>query len=64
MGGEETIKAIRKTAANLPVFVASGYADDPIMQDPVKYGFTSRICKPFVIDELAEMLAKYLTNAQ
>jgi CheY-like chemotaxis protein len=44
----------------IPVFVISGYADDPVMRNPLEYGFTASICKPFRKIELAEMLDKYL----
>lgn len=60
MGGEETIEHIRKMGVRVPAFVASGYADDPIMNDPARYGFTASICKPFMRSELAEMLEKHM----
>jgi CheY-like chemotaxis protein len=56
MGGVETVAEIRKLDKQLPVFVASGYADDPVMRSPVEYGFTGSIGKPFTIAELSEML--------
>jgi two-component system, cell cycle sensor histidine kinase and response regulator CckA len=60
MGGKETIIAIRKIDSKIPIFVASGYADDPVMQNPSGFGFTASICKPFTKSELAEMLSNYL----
>ena len=56
MGGEEAIREIRKIFPDIPVFVASGYSQSPIMANPEEYGFTASICKPFMISELAEML--------
>jgi signal transduction histidine kinase/CheY-like chemotaxis protein len=56
MGGVETVAELRKLDKQLPVFVASGYADDPVMRNPVEYGFTGSIGKPFTIAELSEML--------
>jgi PAS domain S-box-containing protein len=56
MGGKETVAEIRKLNKELPVFVASGYADDPVMRNPVEYGFTGSIGKPFTIAELSDML--------
>jgi predicted ATPase/signal transduction histidine kinase/CheY-like chemotaxis protein len=55
MGGLETIAAIRKLDTTLPVFVASGYADDPAMSNPAEYGFTASIRKPFVTQDLARL---------
>lgn len=60
MGGKETIEKVREIDKNVPVFVSSGYADDPIMAKPEKYGFTASIGKPFKIAELVELLNKYL----
>jgi hypothetical protein len=30
------------------------------MKDPLKYGFTASISKPFSVSELADLLEKYL----
>lgn len=60
MGGIETVRELRKMDKNIPVFVSSGYADDPVMQYPAEYGFTASISKPFVRKELAKMLSGYI----
>ena len=60
MGGKAAIEEIRKLNTTTPVFVASGYAEDPVMKDPTNYGFTASICKPFTKSELMEMLNDYL----
>jgi len=62
MGGKEAIREIRKlkTGADVPVFVASGYAKDPVMANPKEYGFTASICKPFRKTELAKLLNNHL----
>jgi PAS domain S-box-containing protein len=59
-GGKETIRQIRLLDKSIPVFVASGYADDPVMANPGEYGFTDSICKPFRKAELAKILNKHL----
>jgi PAS domain S-box-containing protein len=59
MGGKETITEIRKINPETPVFVMSGYSDDPVMSNPSQYGFTGSICKPFLQAQLAELLNKY-----
>lgn len=56
MSGKEAIKEIRKLNPDIPVFVASGYAQDPIMANPKKHGFTASICKPFRISDLVTLL--------
>jgi CheY-like chemotaxis protein len=59
-GGRDVIAEVRKTDRTIPAFVASGYADDPVMADPVKYGFMASICKPFSIVELSDLLDRHL----
>ncbi|KMQ52790.1 diguanylate cyclase/phosphodiesterase (GGDEF & EAL domains) with PAS/PAC sensor(s) [Chitinispirillum alkaliphilum] len=57
MGGLKAVTEIRNTDREIPVIVASGYADDPVIANPERYGFTASICKPFRVSELAEVLA-------
>ncbi len=63
MGGKELVKEIRKSDAKTPVFVSSGYAEDPIMADPEKYGFTGSLSKPFRKSDLMELLNKHLPKS-
>jgi CheY-like chemotaxis protein len=58
MGGTEAVKEIRKLNKEIPVFVASGYAENSVMKNPVEFGFTASISKPFTLAELSEMLNK------
>jgi CheY-like chemotaxis protein len=60
LGGVETVARIRATDPQLPVFVISGYADDQVMKNPLEYGFTASICKPFRKSDLAGLLEKHL----
>jgi PAS domain S-box-containing protein len=60
MGGREAVAEVRKTCLETPVFVASGYAEDPVMANPTKFGFTASICKPFRKSDLAAMLATHM----
>jgi two-component system, cell cycle sensor histidine kinase and response regulator CckA len=62
MGGKAAVEAIRKLNTEIPVFVASGYAEDPVMKNPAEYGFTASICKPFRKSELSEILNKYMQS--
>jgi CheY-like chemotaxis protein len=61
-GGMDILPEIRKVAAELPVFVASGYADDPVMARPTSHGFTASICKPYRRQELAELFERHLPS--
>jgi PAS domain S-box-containing protein len=63
MGGKETAGAIRKMDPSVPIFVSSGYADDPVMSNPGDFGFTGSISKPFRIADLSKMLAAHAREA-
>jgi CheY-like chemotaxis protein len=60
MGGKEVAAEIRKINQEVPILVASGYADDPVMKNPREYGFTDSLCKPFQNVELIEALQKII----
>ncbi|HJX63412.1 MAG TPA: PAS domain S-box protein [Polyangia bacterium] len=61
MGGVEAVAAMRKLNKDIPIFVASGYADNSVMRNPIEHGFTASISKPFTISDLSQMLRKYLS---
>lgn len=58
MGGKETMIEIRKLDGEIPVIVSSGYAGNEILADPVKYGFSDSICKPFRTSDLEEIILR------
>jgi PAS domain S-box-containing protein len=61
MGGKEVIDVIPTIDKNLPVIVMSGYAEDPIMAAPEKYGFNASLRKPFTRAELIQLLQRYFS---
>ena len=60
MGGLDAVLAIRKLDKKIPVFVASGYADNSVMNNPAQYGFTASISKPFTTIELSNILYTHM----
>jgi PAS domain S-box-containing protein len=60
MGGREAVGELRTTGLTIPVFAASGHAEDPVIADPGRFGFTASIRKPFVKRDLVRMLRKHL----
>ncbi len=58
MGGKEIVAEIRKVDKEIPIIVSSGYAEDPVMANPLAYDFTASIKKPFQMEELADLLKK------
>ncbi len=59
LGGRETAAKIRELDKSVPPFVASGYADDPIMADPGEYGFNGSLRKPFMLNDIASLLSPH-----
>ncbi len=60
MGGKEVAQEIRKLNRDIPIFVSSGYAEDPVIAHPMDYGITASLGKPFKRVELVEMLEKHM----
>ena len=60
MGGLEVVKFIRKIDSEIPVFISSGYATNPIMANPEEFGFNDCITKPFSLEKLVSLLDKYI----
>jgi two-component system, cell cycle sensor histidine kinase and response regulator CckA len=60
IGGREVAAEIRKLSTSVPLFVSSGYSDDPILANPTEFGFSASIAKPFSHSELAKLLEKHL----
>jgi PAS domain S-box-containing protein len=56
MGGLETLEHLRRVDPNLPVVVASGYSNDPVMASFRSFGFNGTVAKPFVLAQLAEAI--------
>jgi CheY-like chemotaxis protein len=60
-GGKEVIKDLLALDPGVRTIVSSGYADDPVMANPAKYGFRATVAKPYVARALREAVARVLT---
>lgn len=60
IGGKEVAAQIRKIDQMVPVIVASGYCDDPVMAKPADFGFTRSLAKPFSLNELSQTMHELL----
>ena len=58
MGGKEAIQILKREDPEILAIVSSGYANDPVMANFQKYGFSAVISKPFSIDELSKTLSE------
>ncbi len=62
MGGVQASEKIRELDKTVPLIVASGYCDDPVMSDYKQYGFNERLLKPFTLDDLKRTMIAVLKN--
>lgn len=60
MGGKETIKMLRNIDPNVRAIVSSGYSDDPIMKNPIKYGFNGVVVKPYRLEQIENILQQVI----
>jgi nitrogen-specific signal transduction histidine kinase/CheY-like chemotaxis protein len=62
MGGKESIQRLLKIDPEIKAIVSSGYSNDPVMTDFMKYGFSGIVAKPFKIEKLNQVLHQVLTE--
>lgn len=62
MGGKEAILKLREIDPSVKAIVASGYSNDPIMADFIKYGFAGVVVKPFRIKDFSMEVSKVMNG--
>jgi CheY-like chemotaxis protein len=62
MGGQKAAGIITSVSPGLPLIVASGYSDDPVMAHYRDYGFSARLVKPVSLDDLRLVMLEVLTG--
>ena len=62
IGGKETVKNLLQLDANVRAIVSSGYSNDPVISNFEHYGFRGTINKPFLIQELSEVLHRIVPD--
>ncbi len=60
MSGKETIIVLKQINPNVKAIISSGYSSDPAILDYKEYGFSGAICKPYRIDEIAQIIQQVL----
>ncbi|NLV68501.1 MAG: response regulator [Spirochaetes bacterium] len=60
MGGQKAAGLISAIVPGLPLVVASGYSDDPVMAHYGDYGFSARLIKPVSLDDLRLVMLEVL----
>ena len=64
VGGKETIRELLKIDPAVKAIVMSGYANDPVVLEPERYGFKGVLAKPFDRYSLRMVLARVLGAAR
>ena len=60
VGGKETIRELLKLDPAVKAIVMSGYANDPVVMEPKRYGFKGVLAKPFDKPTLEKVLSRVL----
>jgi len=59
-GADKAIDALKEIDPGVKAIVTSGYADDPVMINCKRYGFSGALSKPFSLEELELELSRVL----
>jgi CheY-like chemotaxis protein len=62
-GGRETVGPLRQLLPDLPIIASSGYSEDPVMAQPLQFGFSASLSKPFRLDDLSDLLARLVASS-
>lgn len=64
MGGKEAAQQILKLDPQARLIVSSGYSNDPVMAEYLRFGFCATVVKPYSMSEIAEVLSRLLGAGQ
>lgn len=62
MGGKETIQKLFAMNPSVKAIASSGYSDDPVMAKPHEYGFVAKLSKPYLDDQLGNVLRMVMSR--
>ncbi len=62
MGGKTAAALIREQDPDVVLLVSSGYSNDPIMADFLRYGFSGTVAKPYTIEAITGELSRLLAG--
>ena len=63
MDGKDTARHLLEIRADLPVFLSSGYSDDPVIADPAAFGFSGSFSKPYRLQDVETALQEFFSKA-
>ena len=56
MGGKKTLNELLAVDPHVRAIASSGYSDDPVMSDPVRFGFNGVLPKPYDVKQLSRVV--------
>ncbi len=56
MGGKETVQKLLELDPQVRAIVSSGYSENPVMSDYVRYGFCGVLSKPYDVRQMSRVL--------
>ena len=62
MGGEQTVKEIKKIDPAAKVIATSGHLDHPVMTSPALFGFDAVLAKPYKMEILKQVIADVINS--
>lgn len=62
VGGEETIRELRRIDPEVCAIVSSGYSNNPVLSDHRAFGFKGMVSKPYELNDLALVVEELLGN--
>ena len=60
LGGKFVIRRLLELDPGIKAIVASGYSNDPVLNEYQSYGFKEAITKPFSLESLRNVLRKVI----
>ncbi len=62
MGGKEAMELLLNIDPSVKAIVSSGYSNDPVMSEYVRYGFKGVVCKPYRMEELGKTVQEVMKS--
>lgn len=62
LGGLQVLELIRNVDPDVCAIASSGYSDDPVMSDPQKYGFAAKLSKPYLKNNIQDIVRRTLSK--
>ncbi|MBU1108751.1 MAG: response regulator, partial [Candidatus Riflebacteria bacterium] len=55
-GGKETVDELRQITPDILAIATSGYSSDPVLANPLQYGFSAGLGKPFTMTDIYQVI--------